>query len=48
MKESKLISKRFDGIKYFSNKVDVSGLYRFWESKSHPKFSHWTATKKGQ
>lgn len=47
MKEVKTIYKKTDGICYFSNKIDMTGncYYRFWESKSHPNYKHWTKVK---
>lgn len=45
MNEAKLIFKTWDGIRYFSNKIDVQGTYRLWESKSHPAYKHWMKIK---
>ena len=45
MTEAKLIFKTWQGIRYFSNKIDVQGTYRLWESKSHPAYKHWMKIK---
>ena len=45
MKITTTIYKMVDGIKYFSNRVDITCCYRLWESNSHPSYKHWEAIK---
>lgn len=45
MNPAKLIFKKMDGIKYFSDKIDGDGKYRLWESKTHPKYAHFMKAK---
>lgn len=42
MEPAKLIFKKTDGIRYFSNKI-MDG-YRLWESKTHPNYKHFMNT----
>jgi len=42
---AKLIWKKVDGIKYFSNKIDPTDNYRLWESHTHPNYRHWMVDK---
>lgn len=41
---TKIVRKKQDGIKYYSEKVTNDG-YRFWESNTHPSYSHFTKIK---
>lgn len=41
---TKIVTKKQDGIKYYSEKVTNDG-YRFWESNTHPSYSHFTKIK---
>lgn len=41
--ETKLIFKKLDGIKYYSNTI-IDG-YRLWLSKTHPNYKHFTKLK---
>lgn len=45
MNKTKKIYKKVNGINYYSNKLDVTGYYRLWQSNSHPNFKHWEAIK---
>lgn len=41
--ETKLIFKKLDGIRYYSNTI-IDG-YRLWQSNTHPNYKHFTKLK---
>lgn len=45
MKDVKRLTKKVDGISYYSIKCDPQGYYRLWESKTHPNLKHWDTAK---
>ena len=39
--------KKWDGIRYYCEKLYHTG-YEFWESKTHPSYSHFMKPKKSK